>query len=217
MYILTSCWTYTKEKIIVGKAMLYIPEHRNSTGEAALFSKDCPGYDMVDFSYRLYNPWEIKSSIQKKYCELREKYDVVAIMAKGVGAYFAIDSLGEEQVDKALFVSPVIDVECFIQTILEKTGISEDKLFEEQVISSGYDQDLSWEQYDYFKKNVLSWSSDADVIMGSDDKYENVELIKSFAKANQCELCIIEGANHDFDSPEQQSEFREWLQNKVKD
>lgn len=59
-------------------------------------------------------PWEAAPQIAAAYDEARRQYEHIILLANSIGAYFTMLALGDQAPDRALFVSPVLDMERLI-------------------------------------------------------------------------------------------------------
>ena len=70
-------------------------------------------------------PWEAAPQIAAAYDEARRQYEYIALLANSIGAYFAMLALQDQAPDRALFVSPVLDMERLILDMMSWAGVSE--------------------------------------------------------------------------------------------
>ena len=93
------------------KAVIYIHGKGGDAEEAlhykSLFS-DC---DVIGLDYTAQFPWEAKEEFPLLFNSIYRNYKTVEIIANSIGAYFAINALSNQQIEKAYFISPVVDME----------------------------------------------------------------------------------------------------------
>ena len=71
-------------------------------------------FDVLGVDYRGELPWEAAPQIAAAYDEARRQYEHIILLANSIGAYFTMLALGDQAPDRALFVSPVLDMERLI-------------------------------------------------------------------------------------------------------
>ena len=100
------------------KAVIYIHGKGGDAEEAlhykSLFS-DC---DVIGFDYTAQFPWEAKEEFPLLFNSISKNYKFVEIIANSIGAYFAINSLSNQQIERAYFISPVVDMERLISDMM---------------------------------------------------------------------------------------------------
>ena len=93
------------------KAVIYIHGKGGDAEEAlhykSLFS-DC---DVIGLDYTAQFPWEAKEEFPLLFNSIYRNYKTVEIIANSIGAYFAINALSNQQIEKAYFISPIVDME----------------------------------------------------------------------------------------------------------
>lgn len=63
-----------------------------------------------------------------EYETLSKKYDSVSIIANSIGAYFAMNALSEKKLERAFFISPIVDMEKLIIDIMSWANVTEEEL-----------------------------------------------------------------------------------------
>lgn len=96
------------------KAILYIHGKGGSAAEAEHYRKLCPGYDVIGLDYQGDTPWETKKEFIDRYEKLSEDYPSITIIANSIGAFFAMNALNGMEIKRALFISPIVDMEKLI-------------------------------------------------------------------------------------------------------
>ena len=93
------------------KAIIYIHGKGGSALEAERYKKNCAGFSIFGVDYNGYLPWIVQSQIKTVYDDLARKHEHISIIANSIGAYFAMHSLQNCAIKKALFISPILDME----------------------------------------------------------------------------------------------------------
>lgn len=117
------------------KAILYIHGKGGNHLEAERYKKNCLGFDMIGVDYNDYLPWIVQHQIQSAYEKAHDKYDYICVIANSIGAYFAMHTLQACDIKKALFISPVLDMEKLILDMMSWANVSEKDLCEKGEIT----------------------------------------------------------------------------------
>ena len=96
------------------KVILYIYGKGGNCLEAEQYQKNCLGFDIIGIDYNDYLPWIVQNQIKSVYDEVQERHDHIYVHANSIGAYFAMHTLQDCEVEKELFISPVLDMEMLI-------------------------------------------------------------------------------------------------------
>ncbi len=98
---------------------------------------------MIGPDYTAQFPWEAKRRIT--FNSIYRNYKTVEVIANSIGAYFAINALSNQQIEKAYFISPVVDMERLIADMMIWANVTEDELKEKKEIQTTFGETLSWD------------------------------------------------------------------------
>lgn len=112
------------------KAILYIHGKGGSYLEAEQYRKNCPDFDVMGIDYDVDFPWIVQKQIKLAYDRTHKHYDHICVLANSIGAYFAMHTLQACDLEKAFFISPVLDMERLILDMMSWTKVSEKDLQE---------------------------------------------------------------------------------------
>ena len=132
-------------------------------------------------------------------------------MANSIGAYFSLLALADMPIEKAYFISPIVNMEKLILDMMHWTGVTEDELQEKGIIATEFGEALSWEYLAWVRSHPVSWHIPTEILYGSEDKLQSVDTIKAFADDIGAGLTIMEQGEHWFHTEEQLQFLREWL------
>lgn len=193
------------------KAVLYVHGKGGSAAEADFYEGIFPECDVVGFDYKSETPWESIGEFQSEAKSLLAEYDSIILVANSIGAYFSLLSLADMSIEKAYFISPIVNMERLILDMLEWAGVTEDELQEKGVIATEFGEALSWEYLTWVRSHPVSWHIPTEILYGSEDKLQSVNTIKAFADDIGAGLTIMEQGEHWFHTEEQLQFLREWL------
>ena len=146
------------------RAILYVHGKGGSAGEADRFRAVCPGFDVLGVDYRGELPWEAAPQIAAAYDEARRQYEHIILLANSIGAYFTMLALGDQAPDRALFVSPVLDMERLILDMMSWAGVSEQALREQGEIPTNFGETLSWKYLCYVREHPIAWQVPTEIL-----------------------------------------------------
>ena len=146
------------------RAILYVHGKGGSAGEADRFRAVCPGFDVLGVDYRGELPWEAAPQIAAAYDEARRQYEHIILLANSIGAYFTMLALGDQAPDRALFVSPVLDMERLILDMMAWAGVSEQALCERGEVPTDFGETLSWAYLCYVREHPIAWQVPTEIL-----------------------------------------------------
>jgi surfactin synthase thioesterase subunit len=137
----------------------------------------------------------------------------INLFACSMGAYFSLLAYKDDPVQQSLFLSPVVDMESIITKLMTWFGVTEERLQQEQTISTPIGETLYWDYYCYVKENPITlWNSHTSILYGSKDELCDFATISDFTDKFTCNLEVMEDGEHFFHTEEQMSYYRNWLE-----
>lgn len=198
------------------KALLYIHGKGGSHKEVSLYSDLCKEYDLIGVNYEVDMPWIVEKKIQKSYDEIHEGYDSISILANSIGAYFAMHSLQNREIDMAYFISPIVDMEQLIMDMMTWANISEKQLEKQKEIETNFDETLSWEYLCYVRKHPIMWNVETEILYATSDHLTKRETMDSFVRLHRTNVHVAKDQEHWFHTKEQMAIVYEWLSKVIK-
>ena len=162
--------------------VLYIHGKGGNAMEADHYKTLFAGYDVVGLDYHADNPWDAISEFKEFFYRYRKGYDSIILLANSIGAYFSMCALNHERVDKAFFISPIVDMEKLILDMMGWVDITEEKLREKQLITTEFGETLSWEYLCYVRNHPVNWSVPTYILYGDKDNLTSQETIHKFVQ-----------------------------------
>ena len=196
------------------KIILYVHGKGGSSQEVNRFAGNLKGFDVLGVDYdNSYLPQIVKPQIQEAYNMIHEKYESVYVLANSIGAYFAMLSLQGFNISKALFISPVIDMQEIILNMMKAAGVSEEDLRSRGEIATSFGETLLWEYLSFVRDNPISWDVPTEILYADGDKLISRQSIENFVKTHNAGLIIMHGGEHWFHTEEQIAFLNNWLSN----
>ncbi len=191
--------------------VVYVHGKGGSAAEAEHYKDLFPESEVVGFDYRAQSPWEARAEFPPLFAGLRERCDSVTLIANSIGAFFSLSALDETLVDEAYLISPVVDMEKLIGSMMMWAGVTEQKLAEKLEIPTEFGETLSWDYLCYVREHPISWRVPTRILYGEHDHLTSPETIASFAKLVGAELTVMSGGEHWFHTEEQMRFLDEWI------
>ena len=136
----------------------------------------------------------------------------VSLFANSIGAYFSLTALQNISLQRALFLSPVLNMLEIIQGMMAAFGISEEQLYQEQTISTPIGQTLYWDYYCYVKEHPVSpWNTPTWILSGGKDTLCNPQTFQSFVEQYHCTLTLSPESEHYFHTEHDLSVLENWF------
>lgn len=105
----------------------------------------------------------------------------VCLFGCSIGAFFSLNAYQGLPLKKALFLSPIADMELLINRMFKWFNVSETELKEKGEIPTPIET-LSWKYYTYIKNNPYDWNIPTAVLYGGLDNLQPVEAMEEFCK-----------------------------------
>lgn len=158
-----------------------------------------------------FDPWHVVPELLTVIKYAKSHWDLIALRANSIGAWFSMLSFANENLERCLFVSPIIDMQQLIKNMMNRAGVLEDQLRLEQTIPTAFGQTLSWEYLSYVKKHpITKWSFPTEILYGDKDNLTEHNIVKSFTSHFRCRLTVMENGEHWFHTPEQLKFLDKW-------
>ena len=146
-----------------------------------------------------------------EYGALREKYDSILVIANSIGAYYAMNALSEKELERAFFISPIVDMEALIYDMMLWADVTEQELEDKQEIATAFGETLSWKYLSYVRDNPIVWNTPTDILYAENDNLTSYETISGFAKKTGSSVKIMEDGEHWFHTEKQLAFLDHWL------
>lgn len=193
------------------KAILYIHGKGGNYLEAEQYKKNCLGFDIIGIDYNEYLPWIVENQIKTVYDKVSKEYQHIFIIANSIGAYFAMHSLQNKKIEKALFISPILDMEKLILNMMSWANVSEKELYEKGEIQTDFGETLSYEYLSFVRENPIKWNIKTEILYAENDNLTSRQTVDTFIKSHNANLTIMENGEHWFHTDEQIAFLDEWM------
>ena len=198
-------------------AVIYVHGKDGSIDEADHYKKFFnDDYDVIGFDYKSESPWQAKEEFQNYFDPLIPNYNEILLIANSIGAYFSMLSLSEKPIKKALFVSPIVDMENVILHMMKRAKISEEELRLKKLINIQFGEVLSWEYLSFVRKNPIAWNIPTGILYGKKDDMTSLETMTNFANKIHADLTVFADGEHWFHTEEQMNFLDAWFRRLIR-
>lgn len=203
--------------VIHNDLVLYVHGKGGSVEEAEHYKRFFPDYEVIGLDYKAETPWQAKEEFSAEFNKISERYNRVILIANSIGAYFSMCALPQEKIEKAYFVSPIVDMEKLIENTMTCANVSERDLCKQGEIQTSFGETLSWKYLLYVRENPVDWTVPTEILYGEKDYLTSLETITAFAGFHNAGLTVMKNGEHWFHTAEQMNFLDEWIKQGEKD
>lgn len=178
-----------------------------------VLSLDMPGHGERQGDGSLFDPWHTVPDLRVALSWARERWDRLALRATSLGAWFAMLAWEGPAPERALLVSPLVDLARLIRNMMTWAGVTETELREKGEILTDFGETLSWRYYQYALDHpILDWDCPTAVLYAGGDHLTERPVIEDFATRFGWSLTVMENGEHWFHTSEQLAVLDRWTQ-----
>ena len=191
--------------------VIYVHGKGGVAEEAEHYKRLFPKAEVIGFDYCATTPWEAKAEFSAFFEKHRRRGDVLTLIANSIGAFFSMYSLDETLVDKAYLISPIVDMEKLIGSMMRQADVTEQELAQKLEIPTRFGEILSWHYLSYVREHTIVWRVPTCILYGERDELTSFETISAFAKRINAELTVMPNGEHWFHTEEQMRFLDDWI------
>ena len=193
--------------------VIYIHGKYGTVEEAEYYKKFFNEADIIGFEYTSEYPWDFQKEFSNFIDNIYIKYKKISIIANSIGAYFTMLSLINKNIEKAFFISPIVDMEKLITDMMFLENITEEELYKKKEIKTSFGEILSWDYLTFVRKNPIEWNVPTYILYGEKDNLTSYETILNFTNKSKANLTIMRDGEHWFHTDEQIEFLNNWIKN----
>ena len=205
------------------RVYLYVHGKNGSAAEAARFARTaCPAgwqvlaVDLPEHGTRKNSPeklvpWVVTRELQTVYARMQPVWKHIRVYGVSIGAWFAMQALQTQTPEKALLVSPVVDMERLICDMMQWAKVTPEQLCEKGEITTEFGQTLSWRYLCWVRQHPLDgWQIPTAILYAGQDTMTSRDTVTTFAQKHHAELTVYEPGEHWFHTPAQLDAMQTW-------
>ena len=155
-------------------------------------------------------PWVVVPELQAVYARMQSVWARIRLYGVSIGAWLSMQAFRTGQPEKALFVSPVVDMEALIISMMQGANVTEEQLQAAGEIPTSFGETLSWRYLCWAREHPLHWKVPTQVLYGSEDTLTSRAQIERFRQQSGAHLTVMEGGEHWFHTELQLAALQSW-------
>ena len=172
-------------------------------------------FGIIGFDYKSENPWDAKSEFSDYFDSIIPEYNKTILIANSIGAYFSLISLADKKIEKAMLISPIVDMERLILDMMTWANVSEEELSIKKEIETSFGETLSWECLSYVIKNPIYWNIPTEILYAEKDNMTSISTMTDFSKNINANVTVMSGGEHWFHTKEQMDFLDNWIKSNI--
>ena len=196
--------------------VIYIHGKGGSAAESEHYKPLFPDYDVIGLDYKTFTPWETGKEIHIAVERLKAEYNSIILIANSIGAFFSMNAEIDSLIEKAYFISPIVDMEKLITDMMAWANVTEDELKQQGVIRTELGENLSWDYLCYVRDHPIRWNCPTAILYGSRDNLTSYDTISTFSEMHSANLTIMENGEHWFHTEKQMKFLDSWIKGEQK-
>lgn len=191
--------------------IIYVHGKGGSAEEAEHYKLLFAGCDVIGFDYKSQTPWQAHEEFLHFFDMQKQTCDSLTLIANSIGAFFSMSALSKEQVDDALFISPIVNMEKLIEDMMKCAGVTEEDLQIKKEIPTEFGEILSWKYLCYVRQHPIDWKVPTRILYGEYDHLTSFETMSAFADRIDAPLSVMKDGEHWFHTERQMNFLDEWI------
>ena len=199
----------------MNKIVIYIHGKGGNAEESVHYESLFSDCDVVGLNYTAQFPWEAKKEFPPLFDLICKNYKSVQVIANSIGAYLAMNALSDKQIEKAYFISPVVNMEKLITDMMLWANVTEDELRDKKEVKTSFGETLSWEYLTFVRDNPINWTVPTEILYAGNDHLTSRNTVMEFVNKHNARLTVLENGEHWFHTEEQLAFLDKWLRNVI--
>ena len=191
--------------------ILYIHGKNGSPDEADFYAPLFPDWQVCGMAYHSDAPWQAREEFPAQFDALCGGAARVILIANSIGAFFAMHSLADKPIERAYFISPIVDMKRLILDMMQQAGVTEDALAARGEIETDFGETLSYAYLRDVREHPVTWKIPTEILFGEKDELTRPETVADFARKTGAGLTVMPGGTHWFHTAEQMRFLKNWL------
>ena len=190
---------------------LFRDTHRSAFAERDFKGENFNKLKFFEVPCKTFSPWETGKEIHEVVASLKTEAESIILIANSIGAFFSMNANLNGLIEKAYFISPVVNMEKLICDMMQWANVTEAELEQRKIIHTDFGEELSWEYLCYVRAHSLNWKVPTSILYGEKDNLTSIETIRSFAEEQGASLTVMKGGEHWFHTEEEMKFLDEWI------
>ena len=118
-------------------------------------------------------------------------------------------------IEKAMLISPIVDMERIILNMMKCENITEDELILKKEIKTSFGESLSWQYLSYVRKNTIHWDIPTNILFADNDNMTSRKTMTNFVNKINANLKTMKDGEHWFHTKEQMIFLDKWFKENI--
>lgn len=178
-----------------------------------VISFDLPEHgDRHDTSYKC-EPTNCISDLKAVYKYSKSIGSEISIFGCSMGAFFSLLAYKDYDINKTMFLSPIVNMERIITNMMQSFNVSEERLELEHQIELPIGQTLDWDYYSFVKDNQIpyKWDSPINILYGKNDMMCEWSILSEFVTRYNATIKIDENGEHYYHTEKHMDTINQWM------
>ena len=193
-------------------AVLYIHGKGGSAAECEHYRPLFPDSAVFGLDYQTFTPWETRAEIHAAVEELKAEHKSIILIANSIGAFFSMNAGIDAMIQKAYFISPIVDMERLIRDMMAWADVTEAELRLRGVVHTEFGEDLAWDYLSYVRNHPIVWTVPTQILYGGRDNLQSSGVMRAFSRRFGCALTVAPESEHAFMAPGDAERVGSWLE-----
>ena len=181
-----------------------------------VLSIDLPEHGQRSIERNTLKPWQAVPELQNVMQFLERQWKTIGLRANSLGVWFSLLAFEEVVFEKCLFVSPILDMELLIGTMMKWSSVSEETLRQRKEIPTEFGETLSWEYLAYTREHpILKWPSPTSILYADKDNLTERWVVDAFCTRFHSKVSVFENGEHWFHTADQLAVLDQWTKNNI--
>ena len=158
-----------------------------------------------------FDPWHIVPELRAVMRNAKARWPHVNLRANSIGAWFSLIAFADMPVERALLVSPILDMKKLIESMMAQAAVDEERLRREGEVPTNFGETLSWRYLQYVRAHpVSSCPASVHLLYAGHDSMTARDTADAFVRRFHCGLTTMEDGEHWFHTPKQLAFLAAW-------
>ena len=193
------------------QSVLYLHGKGGAAAESAHYKPLFPACDVIGLDYHAASPGETGAEIRYAVEALSGSYDDITLIANSIGAFYSLYADIDRLICRAYFISPLVDMEQMILSLLQQIGATEDDLRQYGTLPAPFGETLVWDELCYVRTHPVSWRAPTRILCGGNDTLVPFDTVRAFSKKTGAKVTVMDTAAHWFHTPAELTFLDRWI------
>ncbi len=191
------------------QSVLYLHGKGGAAAESEHYKPLFPDCDVIGLDYHAASPRETGEEIRKAVEALRG--GDITLIANSIGAFYSLYAGIDRLIRRAYFISPLVDMEQMILSLLRQTGATEDDLRQHGTLPAPFGETLVWNELCYVRTHPVSWRVPTRILCGGKETLVPFWTVRVFSQKTGAKVTVMDAAAHWFHMPAELAFLDRWI------